>query len=785
MKAHPLLHSILFLLASSPWLQAEPVETGRLAAPEFDIQKGFYIDQEKWLGVHPDHSKDGVATLVFPFRDGTYDVVLEMVGENDGQSSFQVEIEELVLGPVKAPPTPEMFITGPDFDQRWKGVEVNDGDLVTVRGQIHSADGKEWSRARWAALRFEPVDGGEPLVAMESGGTPELLKGPPLFGERLPDGDGSVSLEGELKTWHNVVLTLDGPFAHERDNAPNPFVDQEMNVRFTHESGSPSYLVPGYFAADGQAGESSAESGTKWRAHLSPDVVGQWSYTIEFAETAYDGTSGNFEIVASDKGGRDLRGKGRLQYVGQRYLQFAESGEWFLKVGADAPETLLAFEDFDNTVAHSPQAGPLKSWAPHLGDWKEGDPTWKDGRGKGLIGAINYLAGKEMNAFSFLTYNAGGDGDNVWPHLSRSHKLHFDCSKLDQWEVVFSHGTAQGMFLHFKLQETENDDLVGKGKGLEHALDDGELGIERKTYLREMIARFGHHLALNWNVGEENTQTFAQSSAMTRYIRQVDPYGHHVVLHTYPHQQDKVYGDYLGKSELLTGLSIQNSDVSRSHAETVKWINQSAASGHPWVIAIDEPGNASVGTPPDPDWPGMSEALEMISKKKGNKRKFKAPSIHDIRAEVLWGILLAGGTGVEHYFGYQVPENDLKAEDWRSREQTWEYSRIALEFFREEEIPFWEMKNANGLIGNPNNENGRYCFAKPGELYLVYLRQAKPRSLDLSEATGSFQVSWFNPRIGGDLETGSVATVEAGKSVGLGKPPRDHQEDWLVVVRKL
>ena len=33
--------------------------------------------------------------------------------------------------------------------------------------------------------------------------------------------------------------------------------------------------------------------------------------------------------------------------------------------------------------------------------------------------------------------------------------------------------------------------------------DNGDLGPQRKLYYRELIARFGHHLALNWNLGEE------------------------------------------------------------------------------------------------------------------------------------------------------------------------------------------------------------------------------------------------------------------------------------------
>ncbi|MDV7400721.1 hypothetical protein RZS08_55405, partial [Arthrospira platensis SPKY1] len=99
----------------------------------------------------------------------------------------------------------------------------------------------------------------------------------------------------------------------------------------------------------------------------------------------------------------DFRGEGRLQYVGRHHLRFAGSGRYFLKAGPDAPETLLACADFDGTQAgkaRKPRAGEatptetLHQYGPHLQDWRPGDPTWKDGKGKALIGALNYLAGK-------------------------------------------------------------------------------------------------------------------------------------------------------------------------------------------------------------------------------------------------------------------------------------------------------------------------------------------------------------------------------------------------------
>ncbi len=606
------------------------------------------------------------------------------------------------------------------------------------------------------------------------------------------DGDGSLRISGDRKQWHKVTLTLDGPFARESDSAPNPFLDDRMQVRFRHESGTPSYLVEGYFAADGHAAETSASAGTKWRAHLSPDKPGTWSYEVSFQQAKnvaigeakqakplakYDGGKGTFQVLPSNKTGRDFRAKGRLQYVGKHYLRFAGSGEYFMKAGADAPETLLAYRDFDGTTANKKNV-PLKTWEPHIRDWKPGDPAWKTTRGKGLIGALNYLSGKGCNAFSFLTYNAGGDGDNVWPMTARDDKLHYDCSKLDQWGIIFDHATTQGLYLHFKLQETENDDNRGgkQGKKIDStSLDEGKLGIERKLYCRELVARYAHELALNWNLGEENTQSTEEQRDMAGYLRELDPYDHHIVVHTFPNQQDKVYRPLLGKQSPFTGVSLQNSHIKDTHSQTVKWVRESEKAGKPWVVAFDESGSAAHGQPPDLGYRGFDG--------KDNTGK-PAYTQHEVRKQTLWGVLMAGGAGVEYYFGYQFVENDLLCEDWRSRDQSWDDCRTALEFFRDHKIPFWEMTNRDDLAGNPQHDNSRYCFAKPGELYLVYLPDGGMTELDLSAAKGRFSVHWFNPRAGGPLQQTEQRYVTPGKAISLGPPPAQQKQDWLVIVQR-
>ena len=86
-----------------------------------------------------------------------------------------------------------------------------------------------------------------------------------------------------LRLWHKVTLTFDGPQADETASAPNPFMDYRMSVTFAHESGTPTHTVPGYFAGDGNAANTSATSGNKWRAHLAPDKTGRWNYRFRLS----------------------------------------------------------------------------------------------------------------------------------------------------------------------------------------------------------------------------------------------------------------------------------------------------------------------------------------------------------------------------------------------------------------------------------------------------------------------------------------------------------------------
>lgn len=256
---------------------------------------------------------------------------------------------------------------------------------------------------------------------------------------------------------------------------------------------------------------------------------------------------------------------------------------------------------------------------------------------------------------------------------------------------------------------------------------------------------------------------------MAQFIAYADPYGHHRVIHIYPNMQERVYGPLLGDQSALTGASLQNA-WNETHERTHKWVTASAAAGRSWVVANDEQGSARTGVPPDPGYAGFDGTA--------TEEGYEPYDLHGIRRYTLWGHLMAGGAGVEYYFGYRLAENDLVAEDFRSRDRSWDYCRIALEFFERERIPFWQMKNADELVGNPSRNNSRYGFALPGKLYLVYLPQGGEATLDLAGAAGAFSIAWFNPREGGELRHGPQVT--GGAAVSLAAPD---SEDWLAVLR--
>ncbi len=68
-----------------------------------------------------------------------------------------------------------------------------------------------------------------------------------------------------------------------------------------------------------------------------------------------------------------------------------------------------------STALATRTGGSLKTWSAHQQDFNTGDPTWMNGKGSEIIGAVNYLAEQGVNSQYMLLMNVNGDGKDVWP----------------------------------------------------------------------------------------------------------------------------------------------------------------------------------------------------------------------------------------------------------------------------------------------------------------------------------------------------------------------------------
>jgi len=576
-------------------------------------------------------------------------------------------------------------------------------------------------------------------------------------------GQSQAIISGELLKWHPVTLDFPGPMANETDDSPNPFLDYRLNVTFTGPQGQ-NYDVPGFFAGDGQGNG----SGNIWRVIFAPDSAGIWQYSAAFhsgtdiavdldlangTPHSFHGESGTFDISYPTCEPSGFLAQGRLEYVGAHYLKFAD-GEYWLKGGVDSPENFLAYSGFDNTVD---QGGPIPNflhhYAPHIADWNPGDPNFVSADtgndGKGIIGALNYLSEQGINSIYFLPMNLGGDGQEVYPFINPGNnaydKTHYDISKLDQWSIVFNHAQNKGIALQFVLAETEFDNMTW--------LDFGGLGVQRKLFYRELIARYGHLLAIKWNLSEENNYSINQLNMFAEYIHALDWNEHQLAVHTHLDNFSD-YEQLLGDDK-FTNTSIQyTSDMANFIVDS--WRVQSANASQFWVLDMDE-----------------------------NYTSLTSWNEDDLRVEVLYPVYFSGGN-IEWYLGYHnLPlGGDLRLEDFRTREKMWRYTRYARHFI-EEYLPFWEMTSQDDLLNGENISRGPgQVFAKPNEIYTVYLPIADGTGqLNLTGTSGLYSLRWFDPRNG--VFVGSPQTLLAGSVISLGTPPTDSDMDWVILIDRV
>ena len=593
-----------------------------------------------------------------------------------------------------------------------------------------------------------------------------------------------ATISGEQMTWHKITVDFEAP--QDFSEEASTFRDYRLDVTFTNTDTGEVVTIPGFFAADGDAANTNATSGNVWRANFNPPSEGNWEYEASFrtgvdiAATTFesdpdageavafiDGERGSITVTETDKTGDDFRAKGMIvQDEGTHYLQHQGDGDYFIRGGPGIPENFLASTDFDNTE------NGRHDYATHLDDFNVGDPTWDGGKGEAIIGATNYLAEQGLNTIYLLTNTSGGDGRDVspWTFDASETDQHdngltdteidkfsiYDVSKLAQWDIVFDHMDENGIYKNVLLQETENDQLLNNGT----EVDGSSLSVERLVYIREMIARFGHNNGIQWNIGEENTNTDEERADQAEYLKSVDAYDHLVVVHSFPGDIEEVY-DPLLDDEAFDGTSFQTS-AQDIRNQTIEFRDKSAEAGDPWVLAWDEDSSGN-------------GVIDSYSNDPDSENEI-------VLREGFWGSLTAGGSGGNWYFrGSSGHSFDQNYDTFDAHASVWTWTSAATSFFNTY-IPFWDMQQADGLTSDGDD----FVMAQEGEYYVVYAPygEATDISLDLSDQSGeTFDVLWYNPREGGDLiEAGQVS---GGNVANISNPPSEINKDWVLLVRNV
>ncbi|MDE3741492.1 Ig-like domain-containing protein [Maribacter polysaccharolyticus] len=561
-----------------------------------------------------------------------------------------------------------------------------------------------------------------------------------------------ASISGELKQYHKVTLTFDSASIYSE--TATTYENVRMDVVVTSPSGN-NYSVPGYFAADGNAAETSATSGTKWRINFVPNEIGNYTYSVSFKTGSdvavngggnggeFDGQSGTFSVSATDKTGNDFQAKGKLSYVGKYAPQFA-NGDYFFEVGADSPETFLEYSDFDATETNN-------EYASVSGYYTNDDPSWQDGKGTEIIGAVNYLASKGMNVHYFLTNNITGDGKKAYPFPNKTEYTTYDVSKLSQWEIVFDHMYEKGIVQEFVLLETENLNWFEDQEGIASS----NFSNSRKIYYRELIARFGY-LNVIWNIGEEanwsagvDQYSASQIDEAAAYIENLSPYNDLITVHNGPSYDFTIFPQItaLSGTNSLTAISLQGDydDATHGNNEVINLRDMGNEDGKKWVVRYTEPWSAS-----------------------------DLPNIETWTNDALWASICAGSVGIHYYAG---SGRDVNGADYTNYAPYYDRMRFAKAFLEENQIPFWEM--------SANNENisSGYLLSKLGEYHVVFLKNGGSATINL-QGSDDYDIRWFDPKTGGSLQNGSLLSTAPGNAVSIGNPPNNDSQSWVVFLKR-
>jgi hypothetical protein len=506
---------------------------------------------------------------------------------------------------------------------------------------------------------------------------------------------------GLVGTYHQdskVEFTLPYSGVEKLDSSVNPF-EIGIQVIFTGPSGQ-VYTVPAFYDGDGAGGQ----EGNIWKVRFYADSTGEWSFRSASEASQLDGYVGSFVMQEStscqteDKGElQPLTCLGTLKHASGHYLRFAD-GEYWIKGGVDDPENFLG---------------------DAFGNWN----AKKD--------AVDFLSSKGVNSIYVITNNIDGDNHDTWPWMgatpneAKKNSKKFNVNKLQLWENFFTYAENKGLVLHIVL----NDDSAWNG-------------YDHDLYFKEMVARFGHHPGLIWNIGEEANEIYSNEMQVDLGVklRALDPYKHAITVHRtdpWPFLGNSDF-DLTSMQTISGALDFSSEEIRFQNDIVIAHREDSAGACWPIPVMIDE-------------LPGVDVVNDSTRKK--------------MRSDVLYPIFFGGGNYEMHYRDAYGSGGNVTLQILAPMLEDMSRARQFVE-----SLPFNEMKPCNERVSG----GGEYCFGLEGSIYAVYLPQGGQVTVNLSGVSGDFNAFWYDPLTG---TTSSAGSVGGGGNQTFDAPGN---QDWVL-----
>ena len=124
----------------------------------------------------------------------------------------------------------------------------------------------------------------------------------------------------------------------------------------------------------------------------------------------------------------------------------------------------------------------------------------------------------------------------------------------------------------------------------------------------------------------------------------------------------------------------------------------------------------------------------------------------------------------------------------------WQQSKYALDFFRDNKVPFQDMMSSRNF-NNPSpvklpSASTDWLLSLPNaRRHILYRKVGNASGGTLTGfPLGRYEVKWYNPRAGGALQIGSVASFDVVNSsdfMSYGEPPSTPTLDWVINIRRI